>query len=162
MRKLSWRLVNIHGVESRYCPGCGKVTDFKKTEKTRSNSNGKNTYHFEIYKCPNDHTWNKKIKSLVSTNSECEVNQTKTDRLIWNSNENRESILISIELVIGKWRLDKLLSDNIDGLSRRKISELIEQGKILVGNRKVKCSYQLKKGDEICIPDDKSQGLILP
>ena len=162
MRKLSWRLVNIQDVESRYCPSCGKVVDFKKTDKTRSNSNGKNTYHFEIYKCPNDHTWNKKTKSLASAKNGCEVYQTKTDRLIWNSNEIEESVLISIESIAGKWRLDKLLSDHIYGLSRNRISELIAQGKILVGHQRVRPNYRLKKGDEIHILPDNSDSFDYP
>ncbi len=151
MRKLSWRLIDIQDVESRYCRSCGKVVEFKKNGKTRSNSNGKNIYHFEIYKCPNNHTWNKKAKSLTSKKGGGEIYQTKTDRLNWTSVENDESILILIECVFGNWRLDKLLSDNMDGLSRKKIFRLIERGKILVGNQKVKPNYRLRKGDEIRI-----------
>lgn len=159
MRKLVWRLVSIHDVETRYCPNCGKVVEFKKSEKTRSNSNGKNTYHFEIYKCPNDHTWNKKTKTLPSALHGVERVQTKTDRLIWNSHDKKESILIILEWVIGKWRLDKLLSDNIEGLSRKRIAELIKRGEILVSNQPVKSNYRLKKGDEILIMTDNENCL---
>lgn len=46
---------------TKQCKMCGKVTIFTDTTIRRHNANGKNIYQFAIYKCPKNHSWNKKL-----------------------------------------------------------------------------------------------------
>lgn len=48
----------------RYCHNCGKKVEFTDSLKRRQNANGKDIYHFAIYKCDQGHTWNMKIESF--------------------------------------------------------------------------------------------------
>jgi hypothetical protein len=64
-------------VINRYCANCGKVVPFTDSGKVRRNANGKNIHIYAIYKCPKDHTWNKKIAeesaaAVAERERECE------------------------------------------------------------------------------------------
>ena len=66
-------------------------------------------------------------------------------------------------------RLDSLVAEHCDDLSRSTVKSLIEQGKILVNSQLSKASYRVKEGDEIRvdIPEPKEirlepQNLPLP
>lgn len=48
-------------------------------------------------------------------------------------------------------RLDKYLSDQIESLSRSAASRLIEDGKVTVGDKKVKKNYKLADGDRVTV-----------
>lgn len=53
-------------------------------------------------------------------------------------------------------RIDKYVMDNTD-ISRSKIKRMIESGNILVNNKKIKASYNLKLDDNIYINDDYTE-----
>ncbi len=48
-------------------------------------------------------------------------------------------------------RLDKFLSDSVEGLSRSSLTKLIEDGKVTVGEMAVKKNYKLADGDRITV-----------
>ena len=50
-------------------------------------------------------------------------------------------------------RLDKALSIFKNDLSRSYIAKLIEEGKVLVNDKKEKTSYKVKENDDICLLD---------
>ena len=60
---------------------------------------------------------------------------------------------MNIEVKESNIRLDKYLALNID-ITRNKIQELIDQGKILVNGKETKASYKVQEGDSIDINDD--------
>lgn len=53
-------------------------------------------------------------------------------------------------------RIDKYVMDNTD-ISRSKVKRMIDSGNILVNNKKVKASYNLKLDDNIYINDDYTE-----
>lgn len=59
-------------------------------------------------------------------------------------------------------RIDKLLSDRIDGFTRSHIQKLIEDGNVLVGEEETKANYKVRVGDEISImiPDLKEPEIL--
>lgn len=48
-------------------------------------------------------------------------------------------------------RLDKFLSDSVEGLSRSSLTKLIEDGKVTVGEKAVKKNYKVADGDRITV-----------
>lgn len=52
-------------------------------------------------------------------------------------------------------RLDKAISEKNSELSRVAIQRMIEEGKILVNDKKVKASYKVQKGDKIIIGEEE-------
>ena len=52
-------------------------------------------------------------------------------------------------------RIDAYLSTKIETASRVTIQRLIEEGKILVNNKKTKASYKIQEKDEIIVEEDK-------
>ena len=65
-----------------------------------------------------------------------------------------KKIKIDNELYVND-RLDKSLSLIMEDVSRSKIQDLIDEGKILVNGKKEKASYKLELGDEITILDEE-------
>lgn len=59
-----------------------------------------------------------------------------------------------------KERLDAYLARNME-YSRTNIQRLIEDGKILVNNKKTKGSYKLQKNDEITIENEQPKDILL-
>ena len=65
---LNWEIHNEENdKEERYCHNCGKKVIFTDSLKRRQNANGKNIYHFAIYKCPSDNSWDKVINIFKTT-----------------------------------------------------------------------------------------------
>ena len=60
---------------------------------------------------------------------------------------------MNIEVKESNIRLDKYLALNID-ITRNKIQELIDEGKILVNGKETKASYKVQIGDNILVNDD--------
>ena len=52
-------------------------------------------------------------------------------------------------------RIDAYLSTKIETASRVTIQRLIEEGKILVNNKKTKASYKIQEKDEVIVEEDK-------
>lgn len=158
---LNWTLSEYKEVsEHRYCHNCGKKAVFKDSGLRRVNANGKDLYEFAIYKCENGHTWNKTLSKYksnkpgtkaidnTSTKPECKVDFINIASLESN---NIKEIEIFLEEAEGKWRLDKLLAQQIEDLSRAKIEKLISCGKIQVNNQIVKLNLIVRKGYTIKI-----------
>ena len=65
--KINWNLKECAPrEEERYCHNCGKKVIFRDCLIRRENANGKNISRYAIYKCPQDHTWNKKLADFKS------------------------------------------------------------------------------------------------
>ncbi|MEO8649558.1 MAG: RluA family pseudouridine synthase [Acidobacteriota bacterium] len=62
-----------------------------------------------------------------------------------------ESLILnfSVENEDAGKRLDAFIADHIDGWSRSRLQRLIEDGDILVNEKKAKASYRVRQGDEI-------------
>ena len=144
----------------RYCHNCGKRTVFTDTKKRRHNANGKNIYAYAIYKCEKDHTWNLKLRNHDTINFTEENESTKGSDLEYGfcflnlqelKNEGVSEINIILEEVTGKWRVDKLLAEKIEDLSRERVCKWLEDGMIIIDGKKVNKSKALKKLQMICI-----------
>ncbi|ANX13598.1 hypothetical protein ABE41_016425 [Fictibacillus arsenicus] len=142
----------------KQCKMCGKVTTFTDTTIRRHNANGKNIYQFAIYKCPKNHSWNKKLDiyksfsehvdpaTLVST----EFKPIEEGEKITLRSE-KETFEINISATEGNFRLDRTLADHIEGWSRTKIVQKIKAGKILLNDCLTKPSQKLSVHDKILI-----------
>lgn len=148
---IKWSLVqNIEAeTNERYCHNCGRKVLFTDSSVRRHNANGKNIYQFSIYKCKRGHTWNKKLDAYKAQTEAIENKEALKMRETPKSNPDIlslstyrelgvEQIEIHIEVAEGKWRLDKLLAQQIDGLSRSQINHGIRMGQILVNDQIVK------------------------
>jgi hypothetical protein len=144
---IKWNLSN-HATYTteRYCSNCGKVVTFKDSGYRRQNANGKNIFHFAIYKCDKGHTWNKKIEiftaksnlineplDLAFSEIDCS-NYEPTIQPVINILEAKDAGYHQIEILVSingdKQRLDKLLAERIEGCSRSQIVKHIEAGHI--------------------------------
>ena len=60
-------------------------------------------------------------------------------------------------------RIDRYISDHIEGISRSAVTKLIEDGKVTVGEKPVKKNYKTAQGDRICVMLDEPKPVdILP
>lgn len=156
----------IHGFGNetirRYCHNCGHVTGFKDSGKIRRNANGKDIFVFAIYKCENDHTWNRFLGNFKSRSitDEAESPETPMDEkesliaeidLAESAAAGNDFVEILIEEAGSRVRLDKLLAGNLKGLSRSKIASMIERGKIRLDDRLVKPGTTVTEGAVITI-----------
>lgn len=144
----------------RYCSNCGRIVPFFDTMVRRHNSNGKNVYRFAIYKCVKNHTWNEKLATYKAYTDHREVLVTETiepqielPRLpLQQYQENGiQEITILIENVEGRFRIDKLLAERIDGWSRNQVIHRIKEGHILVNQQQIKPGFTLSAQDIILI-----------
>lgn len=157
MKKIyyKWEL-HDHGmsIEERHCHNCGKKVIFADSGQRRFNANGKDIYGFAIYKCDNGHTWNKSLGAYKTKDAKNKFVdymielKTKVDliNLSLLEKEDIKEIIIFLEEVNGKWRLDKLLAQQIEDISRAQIEKLINYGKIIVNDQIIKSNHLLKKG----------------
>lgn len=153
----------IHGIEEkpvrRYCHNCGHVSGFTDSGKRRRNANGKNIYAFAIYKCENDHTWNRFLGTFkagaIADESELTEDEKESRIGIIDLDESaaagNDLIEICIEEAGSRVRLDKLLAGNLKKLSRRRIAAMIAGGEIRVDGRLVKPGYHVAEGVVITI-----------
>lgn len=143
----------------KQCKMCGKVTIFTDTTIRRHNANGKNIYQFAIYKCPKNHSWNKKLdiyKSFTnhvdpSTLVPSEFKSIEKGEKISLSVSENESYEINITGADGNFRLDRTLADYIEGWSRTEIAQRIKSGTIRLNNCLTKPSQKLVVHDKISI-----------
>lgn len=156
--RLNWEIYNgdVDSVD-RYCHNCGKRVEFIDSLKRRQNANGKNIYHFAIYKCPKGHTWNKEIagfkalSGLENLDGEFIYSHSKYQELPIESFKMKDIFYVEIFLNIlqERVRFDKFLSSKIIGLSRQEIAGLIEDGKITLNGMVAKSKQRLKEKDLI-------------
>ena len=142
------------------CKMCGKVTTFTDTTIRRHNANGKNIYQFAIYKCPKNHSWNKKLdiyksypdhvvpESLIPTEFETIV---ENDKFSMQELKEQPVIEFKVTVVEGSFRLDQALASHIDGLSRTEIIRKIKSGVILLNQTQTKPSQKVNLHDTILI-----------
>ncbi len=158
--QFSWEIhENKTEVIERYCHNCGKKTRFTDSGKRRHNANGKVIFEYAIYKCENDHTWNKALGTLDTTQQlqkEAGHTMAKVDCLaLINITELAAQGYVKVEICIsgtaGKRRLDATLSCGISNLSRNAIANLIKNERVLVNGAKAKTSTGLKPGHIISI-----------
>jgi hypothetical protein len=166
---VNWHLAQDAETESveRHCHNCGKKVVFKDSYIRRHNANGKNIYKFAIYKCGNDHSWNKKLKIYKSQpQSKAQVEpQLETSGTLETSKYSKPTPLsilkcqelnireieIRIESVKGTWRLDKLLSEQLEEWSRSHIQKGIKKGEILVDQMRAKPNCIIREHQRITL-----------
>lgn len=157
---LNWNIKNnLEETEERYCPACGKKVVFKDSLIRRQNANGKNIYHFAIFKCQKDHTWNKQLgifKAVSGLENKREFLNDKSDNseiinLDFFIQNGIELVSINIESIDSKIRLDKFISGKIEKYSRNDISSMINDGIIKINNFFIKPNKAIKDGDKISI-----------
>jgi hypothetical protein len=171
LEKLSirWNLGSIDEKTTikRYCHNCGKVTIYQDSMIRRHNANGKKIHQFAIYKCDEGHTWNQKLSAFkahtyggdsISIKKGKTVEETATSHiplvpisLAKLRDQGIEEFEIELEAVQGKWRLDKLLSQQLIGISRTEIVKMIKQGSIMLGGVKVKSGELVHGGQTIWV-----------
>lgn len=143
----------------KQCKMCGKVTLFTDTTIRRHNANGKNIYQFAIYKCPNNHSWNKKLDIYKSFSEHVDPATLvpteirgieKEEKISLNISDNT-SYEINITGADGNFRLDRTLADHINGWSRTEIAQKIKTGNILLNDCLTKPSQKLSVHDKILI-----------
>jgi hypothetical protein len=157
---LNWEIHNIEAQrEERYCHNCGKKVIFTDSLKRRQNANGKNIYHYAIYKCDKGHSWNKMINTfkavpdLSNLDEELTVKESILETIIIDDaiKSNYDIINIKINEATEKLRIDKFLSHQIKDMSRSNIEKAIKEGIILIDGKKVKNSTTVKKSNVITI-----------
>lgn len=161
---LQWKIYRseVIGVE-RYCHNCGEKMLFKDSLKRRQNANGKNIFHFAIYKCINGHTWNKKIEVIKTkaglTNEMVEYSQRDS---IYDMIDISDSyygmynrIDVCLKVMEDKERLDKFIADKLVHISRNKVVDFINLGHIRVNREIVRSNYKLRVDDVINIHTEK-------
>lgn len=155
---LVWEIYNTEMArEERYCHNCGKKAIFEDSMKRRQNANGKNIYHYAIYKCPKGHTWNKSIESFKAVpgleNKAMEESHQQSNApeltLAELHKEGIQILEISLNTLQERVRVDKLLAEKLMDLSRGEIVRLIVDGRICVNGEAIKPKASLKERDVI-------------
>ncbi|WP_291580153.1 S4 domain-containing protein [Clostridium sp. UBA6640] len=161
---LNWEIHNNNlDSEERYCHNCGKKVIFIDSLKRRQNANGKNIFHYAIYKCPNNHTWNKMLNTfkaiprLNNLDGEVYKRESKIDMIFIEDliAKGFDYVEITIDVINEKVRLDKLLSNQILDLSRSKIEEGIKSGFILINEKLVKPKTVVREKETISLELNK-------
>ncbi|WP_105614159.1 S4 domain-containing protein [Vallitalea okinawensis] len=146
---LNWKLEEESiKEEMRYCHNCGKKVVFIDSKIRRQNANGKNIYHFAIYKCAKGHTWNKKLdifKAYEGLENSPELTGESGGISSYIDSINITEVIndaytsIQIQLYVKeKTRLDKLLAKYVEDLSRSKIKTMINDGNFYINNKQIK------------------------
>lgn len=63
--------------------------------------------------------------------------------------EDREELLVPVE--VAGWRLDQFLANNLDGVSRSRVQQLVAGGNVLVDGREEKASLKLRGGETVVV-----------
>lgn len=139
-------------IVERYCPNCGKTVVFTDSGKVRRNANGKDIYAFAIYKCPREHTWNRKIEGDPL------LNGSDPDAK-WGGGSFEMTVLSELRVLgftelravvrgAAGERLDRALSARLVGVSRTEWQKRIEEGTVTVDGKRVKAGY-LVRGESV-------------
>lgn len=138
----------------RYCSQCKGHVIFRDSKVKRHNANGKNIYKYAIYKCDNNHTWNKILDKLDSKKAHLLEYDTREHYRYKTYDDNmtlelEPELEIKISSLGKKMRLDKMLHQ-ISLLTRKEVNQLVESS-VLVNNEKVISTVKLKDGDVVKI-----------
>jgi 23S rRNA pseudouridine1911/1915/1917 synthase len=83
-----------------------------------------------------------------------------TDNDLIAGGDDSEDLFERLTIVADKgqepFRIDKFLMNRIEGATRNKIQQAIEEGRILVNEQQVKPNYKVKALDKIVVYDDRS------
>lgn len=157
---LNWYIYkNEPDHEIRYCHNCGTKVEFKDSLKRRQNANGKNIFYYAIYKCPNGHTWNKKIdvfKTITGLQNNCGENDEKKNiyenfSIAQVFQDGIDEVQISLKEMCIKERLDKFLAERIVDFTRGQVVKAIKKGEIKVNGCMVRANVRLKVNDIISL-----------
>ncbi|MFF2530337.1 cytoplasmic protein [Brevibacillus sp. NPDC058079] len=136
----------------------GRTVLFFDTNVRRHNANGKNIYRFAIYKCEKNHTWNEKLAIYQAFTDHREVPDTEFGEEIGQlpilpllEYQEKGVQEVRIESAEARFRLDKLLSKQIEGWSRSQIVRKIKDGQIRLNEQGTKPSAVLSAADIIQI-----------
>jgi len=153
MQRHIWRLECQGAPIIRHCQGCGRRTEFRNSGKIRRNANGKQIYQYEIYKCDRDHTWNRSVAvtdpSIGRPELGPRLSETRPDAIQLTSPSACVEILL--EFVEGKWRLDRTLAQQLEGLTRSAVSAMISRREVLLNGQSAEGKRMLRTGDVITI-----------
>ena len=73
--------------------------------------------------------------------------------------EISEELYERINLVIDRGqeplRIDKFLTGRIEGISRNKVQQAIEAGRVLINGKTIQANYKIKPGDELVVYSHK-------
>ena len=148
--KLTWTLgSDATEVVARYCSHCGKVVHFSDSGYRRQNANGKTIFHFAIFKCEKGHTWNNKIEQFTAKSNltnvplklralEASVVENTPILLADVKAQGYERLQIHVGILMGKHRLDKILSERLENLSRTQLVKQIDAGFISLDGQPAK------------------------
>jgi len=84
------------------------------------------------------------------------MDQQSNEEEIQESEEIFERLSIEIDRGQEPLRIDKFLMNRIEGATRNKIQQSIENNMVLVNDKPIKSNYKIKPLDKIVIYDDKS------
>ncbi len=154
----------------RYCHNCGKKVEFIDSLKRRQNANGRNIFHFAIYKCPKGHTWNKGLNTfkampgLENGDGQFNVREMKYDQFQMGRlvEEGIHEIEIYLNVLQQKVRIDKFLSSKINDMTRTQLTRLIDDGFVRINGKPAKAKTNLKENDILTLqltPITKEQSL---
>lgn len=136
-----WELYEPERVTvDRHCPNCNGKVPFYDSGQRRYNANGKDIFEYAIYKCGRGHTWNKllniykaaengKIFNSVMARKETTANIITVSEL---RKKGIGSLIVFLQAIEGRWRLDKALAGQIRDLSRTQIETLIRKGAVSI------------------------------
>lgn len=71
--------------------------------------------------------------------------------------EDREELLVPVE--VAGWRLDQFLANNLGGVSRSRVQQLVGEGRVLVDGREEKASLKLRGGETIAVVGEQQTAL---
>lgn len=84
------------------------------------------------------------------------VPEKNTEEELHDTDELFEKLSISIDKGQEPVRIDKFLMNRIEGATRNKIQQAIEDEMVLVNEKPIKSNYKIKPGDKIIIYDNNS------
>lgn len=102
-------------------------------------------------------------KSVRPLDSDSEASQDEETHILDESSEFSEVLYKRMNLVVDKgqepMRLDKFLTARIENISRNKVQQAIEGGRVLVNNKNASANYKIRPGDNIvCFSDKHAMG----
>ncbi|WP_409342760.1 S4 domain-containing protein [Paenibacillus sp. MBLB4367] len=153
--QLNWRICeNLEQTVRRYCSNCGRIVPFEDTLRRRHNANGKNIHRYAIYKCVNNHTWNQKLEAYKAGERESVILEEKDSpyasahslSLSELKQANIGMVEIRLDAVEGVSRLDKMLSERIEDVSRSQIAKWIAEGTVLIDGAPASPNARIRTG----------------